>query len=98
MSGIKEKILNVITAENVKNKEYRIDEVNDSLLKLEYPGNRRRIFRLDNDNVTVINNTSRKNIVIKLGAIQSKWIGHYIYPKEIRELNSHKFIIWDVRS
>lgn len=98
MSEIKAKVLNIITAENVENKEYRIDEINNALLKLEYPGNRRRIFRLDEDNVTVINNTSRRNIVAKLGAIQSKWIGKYIYPSRIVDLKGYKFIVWDVKS
>lgn len=91
-----EKVFNVITADNVENRAYKIDEVNSNLIKLEFSGNRRRVLRLDGDCVAVINNTSRKNIVIKLGAIQSKWIGHYIYPKEVKELNGHKFIIWDL--
>ena len=91
-----EKVYNIVTADNVENKLYRIDEVNNSLIKLEFFGNRRRVLRLDGDYITVISNMSRKNIVAKLGAIQSKWIGHYVYPKEIREMNGHKFIVWDV--
>lgn len=89
--------LNVITADSVENKSYRIDEINSNLLKLEFSGNRRRVLRLDDDCVTVVSNMSRKNIVAKLGAIQSKWIGQYIYPKEIKEMNGHKFIVWDVK-
>lgn len=90
------KAYNIITADNVEKRKYRIDEVNSNLIKLEFSGNRRRVLRLDGDCIAVINNTSRKNIVAKLGAIQSKWIGHYIYPKEVKELNGHKFIIWEV--
>lgn len=91
-------VLKVITAENVEQKDYIIDEINENLIKLEYPGNRRRVFRLNGDCVAVINNSSRRNIVFALGIIQSKWIGHSIYPKEIKEMSGHKFIVWGVRS
>ncbi len=92
------KVLTVITAENVEKIDYTINEISSELLNIEFSGNRRRIFRLNDNCVAVINNTSRINIVKKLGAIQSKWIGHEIYPKEIKEMSGHKYIVWDVRS
>ncbi len=91
-----EKVFSVITADNVENRPYRIDEVNSKLIKLEFSGNRRRVLRLDDNYIAVINNSSRKNIVAKLGAIQSKWVGHYICPVEVKEMNGHKFIVWGV--
>jgi len=91
-------VFNVITADNVeKDKLYKIDEVNSKLFDIEHSGNRRRVLRLNDINITIISNMSRKNIVVKLGAIQSKWVGHFIYPKEIREFNGNKFIVWDVK-